>query len=333
MERYPNGDSREELQQKLIRATLVPYAASFLLNEDQSALARRLEDDDTDLAKNIDEAELAPISTDSDPYEARALILGPVKIDDDYTCINLRALYCRANISTGALVEEPLELSVTADLGTPSEEAELRSDMTMSREPNPDDYSEIINLLTIARKSVENPDSHPLDPTMLNIVKEKYIWRLGSMFPSPNNKNMHPEHLENMLNEFFEAQHSKDTPLLSSELALRRTDDEGRHHLLVLNKKENDYELRFFDPNTKGLEIFVVGPYSENMVEEDVISELPTEKQAEVIKVLKTGHILDRRAFRLTYGADVEKAEVKLYRKQDGERFQEPSHFPDLDLG
>lgn len=330
MENYPNV---EAYQKEIIRSFLAPYAISLLLSENPAALARRMDAGDNEVVQNIRQATLAPFSTDSDADEARALILGPAKIDDCHTSINLSGLYLRADRLTSEIIGDPLELSFDAELGMNFGDDAYKSNLSMNRHATFEEYSGMIYLLNTARKRDENPDSYPLDPTMFKIVQEKFIWRLASDYPSPEQKNIKSELLESMLKDFYEAQHHTDTPHVSSEIALRRTDDEHRHNLLILNKIDNDYELRFFDPATKELEIYVIGPWSDNMWEENVIAELPNDKQEEVMKVLKTGDLLDRKAFRLTYGADVEMAEVKLYQNRDGDRFQEESHFPDLDLG
>jgi len=326
MEYPPHGEDLENLERKLICATLVPYAASLLIEKHNLNIDHSNQANNTEIMENMEKARLAPVSTDSDAYEARALILGPVAFDVDKSTVSIRSLYFQANLKSGEIKEEPLEFNIFSILEPDSNLSGIESYMTESREAEPGEYKEIINLLHIAQKSAINPSAFPLDPMMNMIIKDKYLPRLGSMYPTPEKTDTLD--LEKSLSAMFDQHANQDEANTSSELAFGK---KGDNKSILITKNDCDYEIKIYDEENNKLEIFAVGPFAENMVDE-VIDEFSNDVQVrEVINMLKTGTLMKGKSFNKVRSAVYRAEEDLRYPKKDQENDEEDGLFGEDD--
>ncbi len=229
--------------------------------------------------------------TDYDDQTAKLLLIGPVQND------KVKTIMFEADISTGSMIADPLELVVKVDhqydrsapRAKNSHSFDLNFNMTESREATVEEYVSVTSLLKIASDLSKDPLSHPHNKTMLGIVMEKYIWRMAHLFPVPKAEKNESEALEDLIATIFETQNSLTYSIKSDTLVLKYQGKDGEDKVLAVKDDDKDYLIKLYDPKTKKLETYAVGPFAENTFSDEIVAPMEKEQIESTSKILKTG--------------------------------------------
>ena len=72
-------------------------------------------------------------------------------------------------------------------------------------------------------------------------------------------------------------------------MVLKYQGKDGEDKVLAVKDDDKDYLIKLYDPKTKKLETYAVGPFAENTFSDEIVAPMEKEQIESTSKILKTG--------------------------------------------